>query len=56
MSCKLCKSTIESQLTTYLIDHKSCIVIVKNVPTMICTGCGGKSYEEDTAKELEKIT
>jgi len=32
-----------------------CIVIVKNVPSFICSQCGEVSHNDETAKRLEDI-
>jgi type IV secretory pathway VirB2 component (pilin) len=32
-----------------------CIVIIKNVPSRICTQCGETSYSAEVAQRLEQI-
>jgi len=55
MKCFLCKSRIENKLTTFMVDLENCIVIVKNVPSQVCSQCGETSYNNDVAHRLEKI-
>lgn len=55
MTCLMCKGELENQKTTYMVDLGNCIVIVKNVPSQVCSQCGEISYSNDVAKELEKI-
>ncbi|MBB5337559.1 type II toxin-antitoxin system MqsA family antitoxin [Pectinatus brassicae] len=55
MNCLMCKGELENQKTTYMVDLGNCIVIVKNVPSQVCSQCGEISYSNDVAKELEKI-
>jgi YgiT-type zinc finger domain-containing protein len=55
MTCFLCKGTLENKLTTFTVDLGHCIVIVRNVPSEVCTQCGEVSYSREVAKQLEKI-
>lgn len=55
MTCFICKGRIEHKLTNFTVDLGHCIVIVKNVPSEVCTQCGEVSYSHDVAKRLEKI-
>ena len=38
--CFMCKGNLENKLTTFMVDLDSCIVIVKNVPSQVCSQCG----------------
>ena len=51
----LCKGKIENQLTTFMVDLGNCIVIVRNVPSQVCTQCGETSYTDEVAEQLEHI-
>lgn len=55
MNCFLCKGDMESQNVTHTADLGHCIVIVKNVPAMVCTQCGEVWYSGTVMKQLEKI-
>ena len=55
MKCFLCKGCIEDKLTTFMVDLENCIVIVKNVPSQVCSQCGETSYSNDVAHQLEKF-
>ena len=55
MKCFLCKGTLENKLTTFMVDLGNCIVIVKNVPSQVCTQCGEVSYSDEVAARLEQI-
>ena len=35
--------------------YKSSIIIIKNVPSKVCTQCGEVSYSDEVAKQLEKL-
>ena len=53
--CFMCKGELEEKLTTYMVDLESCIIIVKNVPSLVCKQCGETSYTDEVAQELERI-
>ena len=53
MYCK-CKTTISS-FTTHVVNHKNCIIIIKNVPCEECEQCGEKYYSNEVAKQLENL-
>ena len=55
MNCFMCKYTLEDKLTTFMVDTGNCIVIVKNVPSQVCSQCGETSYTDDVASQLEVI-
>jgi YgiT-type zinc finger domain-containing protein len=55
MKCFLCKGRVEDKSTTFMVDLENCIVIVKNVPSQVCSQCGETSYSNDVAHKLEKI-
>ncbi len=55
MTCFMCKGTTEDRLTNFIADLGNCIIIVKGVPSQICTQCGEVSYSNDVAEQLQKI-
>jgi YgiT-type zinc finger domain-containing protein len=55
MNCFLCKGKLENKLTAFMADLGACIVIVKNVPSQVCSQCGEVSYSDEVAQRLEKI-
>ena len=55
MSCFMCKGNLENKLTNFIADLGNCIIIVKDVPSQVCSQCGEVSYSNDVALQLEKI-
>lgn len=55
MTCFMCKGTTEYRLTNFIADLGNCIIIVKGVPSQVCTQCGEVSYSNDVAEQLQKI-
>ena len=46
MTCFKCKGEIENKKTTYMIELNQCIIIIKNVPSLVCKQCGEVSYTD----------
>ena len=55
MTCFICKGDMENRLTTFTVEVDNTVVIVKNVPSLVCTQCGDISYSSDVAHRLEQI-
>lgn len=53
--CFVCRGDIVLRHTSYMADFGDCIVIVKNVPTLICEQCDEKAYTDEVAAVLETI-
>ena len=51
----MCKGNLEDKLTNFIADLGNCIIIVKDVPSQVCSQCGEVSYSNDVALQLEKI-
>lgn len=43
-------------MTNFIADLGDCIIIVKGVPSQVCSQCGEVSYSHEVALQLEKIT
>ena len=55
MTCIYCKGNIDHKLTNFIVDLGKTIIIVKDVPSEVCTQCGEVSYSDKVAKRLEQI-
>lgn len=54
--CMFCKCiTVKASTTTHVVNHKNCIIIIKNVPCEECEQCGEKYYTDEVAERIEKI-
>lgn len=53
--CLFCKGKLENKLTTFMLDLDGCILIVKNVPSQVCTQCGEVSYSTEVVTQLTRI-
>ena len=55
MNCFMCKGNLENKKTTFMAELDDCIIIIKNVPSQVCSQCGEVSYSDTVAKQLEKL-
>ena len=55
MNCSICKGQLEKKETAFMVESDGCIVIVKNVPSCVCSQCGETSYNNEATKRLEEI-
>ena len=53
--CIICSGKVEKGTTTFALDLKSSLIVVRNVPALVCTQCGEDWIEDSTATELEQV-
>ncbi len=41
--------------TTFTVEYKGCIIVIRNVPCLECQKCGEITFTDDVADQLEKI-
>lgn len=51
--CPYCGGMIEDGTTTFTVDKKSVLVVVRSVPAHICGQCGEAWIMDSVAEELE---
>ena len=54
MNCFFCKGKMNDSFTTHVVNLKTCIFIVKNVPCTECVQCGETYFDNEVALQLEK--
>ena len=55
MTCFVCKGNIKERTTTFMADLETCLVVIRNVPSLVCTQCGEVSYTDEVSKKIEQI-
>lgn len=55
MKCFMCKGDMINKNTNYILDLDGSIIIIKNVPSLVCNQCGEVFYENEVMKRIEKI-
>ncbi len=53
--CFYCKGEIKESLTKFVVDLGDCVLVIKDVPGLVCCQCGEVSYSNDVAQQIEKI-
>ena len=55
MNCFMCKGTVQDALSSFTTDISGCVIVVKQVPSRVCSQCGEVSYSDEVARQLEQI-
>jgi len=55
MNCFRCKGSAESTLKTHAVTLDNCVIIVKKVPSFVCSQCGEAYFTDDVMQNLEDI-
>lgn len=53
-TCPSCGGGINSEKTTFTLDFESSILIVRDVPTFVCSICGDKWYSDPVSERLDE--
>lgn len=53
--CPLCKGEMENGKTTFTSDMGFGVIVVRDVPAMVCALCGADWISDSAAEQLEKI-
>ena len=54
-TCTFCKGKTEPGLSTFTADLGKCVVVIRNVPSDICTQCGEVYYSTEVMRQLYRI-
>ena len=55
-ACPLCAGNKKAGKTTYSADLGNGVIVIRDVPAMICDQCGESWIEAVTAKRLERLS
>ena len=53
--CPVCGGSFENGTTTFTVDYKSGVVVIRNVAALICDQCGETWIYDNIARQLEDI-
>ena len=56
MTCFRCKGSTEQKLKTHAVTLDKCVIIIRNVPALVCSQCGEAYFTDDVMQKLESIT
>jgi YgiT-type zinc finger domain-containing protein len=55
MNCFFCKGELTDQETIFTTEFNNCIVVIKNVPSLVCSQCGEVVHSDAVSQRLEQI-
>ena len=55
MTCFRCKGNALPTTKTHAIPLKNCVIIIKNVPALVCNQCGEAYFTDEVMQNLELI-
>ena len=53
VDCFRCKGSAEPKNKTHAVTLDKCVIIVKNVPALVCNQCGEAYFTDDVMQNLE---
>ena len=53
--CPLCGGNKREGKTTFTVDYKETVIVIRDVPATICALCGNEWVADDVAEDLEII-
>ncbi len=54
--CYFCgQGTLEEQRVTLDIRRGDLLIVIKNVPALVCDACGEKQYSLETSRAIDRI-
>ena len=56
MSCFRCRGVTEEKIKTHAVTLDNCVIIIKNVPVLVCGQCGEVYFSDDVMRKVETIT
>ena len=55
MNCLYCSGEMERQEATYTVDRKDYHLFLERIPTLVCTKCGERAYEEKEVNAIQDM-
>ena len=55
MTCFRCKGSAKPTYKTHAVTLEDCVIIIKNVPALICDQCSEVYFTDEVMKNLEII-
>ena len=55
MNCFKCKCELKEERINYMVDLENTIIIIKGVPSKVCTNCGEQYFNDEVSENIEKI-
>ncbi len=55
MTCIMCRCELELNEKRYIASLENCVIIIKNVPAMVCASCGETHYGDEVEDRIRNI-
>ena len=55
MKCIECGTETKRTLKKYIANLDNCVIIIKDVPAIVCPHCGEVYYDDIVAEKIEQI-
>ena len=55
MKCGICRADMEETTVSYTEDIGQGVIVIRHVPSQVCTECGNTWYSGTVASQLEKM-
>jgi YgiT-type zinc finger domain-containing protein len=55
MDCFFCKGELEEKEAVFTAAFGECVVVIKNVPSLVCKQCGEVVHSDVVSRRLEQI-
>jgi len=55
LNCFRCKDNLEEKDKTHAVTLDKCVIIVKNVPALVCGQCGESYFTDSVMQKMEAI-
>ncbi len=53
--CAICGGELKKDTTTLTFDRENKVIVIRNVPALVCSNCGESYFDAETTRKLEKI-
>lgn len=53
--CAFCQGDLEEQTITYPTEYEGRVLIVRNVPALVCKQCGEQLFRPEVTEKLQQI-
>ena len=53
--CSCCNGKLKQDTTDFIVNVEGEIVIIRNVPALICEKCGEKYFSADVSRKIDTV-
>ncbi|MEN6544499.1 MAG: type II toxin-antitoxin system MqsA family antitoxin [Armatimonadia bacterium] len=53
--CALCGGTMQPERVLFAVELGTGVLVVRNVPALVCSRCGEQWFSDETTQKLEQL-